>query len=118
MKLHANARTCPHCRFLIVSRVLEDQQPLSKVANDFRVSNRTVCKWIRRFQTEGTVGLKDKTSAPHSVPRRLTQPGKVLHDAVMALLHTPPSESGFNRTTWRMSDLREVLAERGTLATQ
>jgi hypothetical protein len=36
----------------------------------------------------------------------------------MALLHTPPSQSGFNRTTWRMSDLRKVLAEKGTLATQ
>jgi len=22
MKLHANAQTCPHCRFLIVSRVM------------------------------------------------------------------------------------------------
>ena len=118
MKLHANARTCPHCRSLIVTRVLEDRQSPTKVATDFRVSQRTVHKWIRRYQAEGTDGLTDKTSAPHTVPRRLVQPGKELNDAVMALLHTPPSQSGFNRTTWRMVDLRNVLTERGMVTTQ
>ena len=117
MKLHANARTCPHCRSLIVMRVLEDRQSPSKVATDFRVSHRTVHKWIRRYKAEGMSGLKDKTSAPHTVPRKLVQPGKELTDAVMALLHAPPSQSGFNRTTWRMGDLRNVLAERGIATT-
>ncbi len=117
LKLHANARTCPHCRSLIVMRVLEDRQSPSKVATDFRVSHRTVHKWIRRYKAEGMSGLKDKTSAPHTVPRKLVQPGKELTDAVMALLHAPPSQSGFNRTTWRMGDLRNVLAERGIATT-
>ena len=94
MRLHSNARTCPHCRSLIVTRVLEDRQSPSKVATDFRVSHRTVHKWIRRYQAEGMDGLKDKTSAPHTVPRKLVQPRKELNDAVMALLHTPPSQSG------------------------
>ena len=118
MKVHANARTCQHCRTLIVTRVIDDRQSPSQVASDFRVSHRTVHKWIRRYQAEGIAGLKDKTSAPHTVPRRLVQPGKELNDAVMALLHTPPSQSGFNRTTWRMVDLKNVLAERGVVTTQ
>jgi hypothetical protein len=33
---------------------------------------------------------------------------------VFALLHEPPSESGINRTTWRMVDLTKTLRERGT----
>ena len=37
------------------------------------------------------------------------QPGKELHDAVFSLLHTPPSEHGFNRTTWKLSDLGNIL---------
>ena len=33
--------------------------------------------------------------------------------AVFALLHSPPSSYGINRTTWRMEDLHNVLAETG-----
>jgi hypothetical protein len=33
--------------------------------------------------------------------------------AVFALLHSPPASYGINRTTWRMADLRRVLAEEG-----
>jgi len=33
--------------------------------------------------------------------------------AVFSLLHSPPSAYGINRTTWRMADLRRVLAEEG-----
>ncbi len=34
-------------------------------------------------------------------------------DAVYALLHEPPSLSGFNRTTWRLADLKIALADKG-----
>ena len=32
-----------------------------------------------------------------------------LHDAVFSVLHTPPSASGFNRTTWKLTDLAKDL---------
>ncbi|MGO8754390.1 MAG: helix-turn-helix domain-containing protein [Gallionellaceae bacterium] len=51
--IHTNAKTCPHCRSLIVSRVLDNGQPPSKVADDFRVTPATVHKWLRRFHAEG-----------------------------------------------------------------
>ncbi len=35
----------------------------------------------------------------------------------MRLLHAPPSEHGFNRTSWRMQDLKAVLDRQGTVAT-
>lgn len=117
MKIHANAQTCPHCRALIVSRVLDAHVGISKVAQEFRVSTQTVHKWLRRFVCEGAKGLNDRSSAPAVVPRRQMQPGEALQGAVMEVLHAPPAEFGFNRTTWRMRDLRQVLVGRGSVAT-
>jgi len=118
MKLHANARTCSHCRSLIVSRVRDDGQTSRAVATAFRVTESTVRKWLRRFQAEGATGLIDRSSRPHRIARRYLQPGKELHDAVFSLLHTPPSERGFNRTTWKLSDLRNTLRAQGVVSTQ
>jgi transposase len=112
MNLHANAQTCPHCRFLIVSRVM-DGQMVASVARDFRVSAKTVHKWIARFRAEGSTGLEDRSSRPHRIARRNLEPGKELGEAVFALLHTPPRDSGFNRTTWRLADLHSALRALG-----
>lgn len=117
MKLHANAQTCPHCRSLIVARVMDGQMPGS-VAQDFRVSVKTVFKWVGRFRAEGAVGLADRSSRPHRIARRHLQPGKELSDAVFALLHTPPRDSGFNRTTWRLADLNSALQAQGVSTTR
>ena len=117
MKLHANAQTCPHCRSLIVSRVMDGQMAAS-VARDFRVSTKTVFKWIARFRVQGSVGLDDRSSRPHRIARRHLQPSKELSDAVFALLHTPPRDSGFNRTTWRLGDLHSALQAKGVLTTR
>jgi transposase len=116
MKLHANAQTCPHCRALIVSRVMDGRRAAA-VAQEFRVTTKTVLKWITRFRAEGPSGLEDRTSRPHHIARRHLQPGKELSDAVFALLHTPPRDSGFNRTTWRLIDLHSALQTRGVMTT-
>jgi len=116
MKLHANAQTCPHCRSLIVYTVLAGEMAAS-VARDFRVSTKTVLKWIARFRAEGPGGFDDRSSRPHRIARRNLQPGKPLSDAVFALLHTPPRDSGFNRTTWRLADLHSALKAQGVLTT-
>jgi transposase len=117
MKLHANAQTCPHCRSLIVSRVISGQSAAS-VARDFQVSTKTVHKWIARFRAQGRAGLNDRSSRPHHIARRHLQPGRELSDAVFALLHTPPRDSGFNRTTWRLVDLHSALKKQGVLTTR
>lgn len=117
MKIHANARTCPHCRSLIVSQVLDEKRSPTQVAAAFRVSTATVHKWLRRFQQKGPAGLIDESSAAHTRPRRQLQPGMELHDAVMKVLHTPPSDYGYNRTSWRMGDIKAVLDGQGNVAT-
>ena len=97
MKIHANARTCPHCRVLIVSRVIDQGERPAVVAELFRVSIPTVNKWVKRFRGTGLEGLYDRSSRPHRIPRQLLTPGKELHDAVMAVLHTPP-------IAWRVAE--------------
>jgi transposase InsO family protein len=70
MKLHANARTCPHSRRLAVERVELQGWTLAAAAEAAGVSVRTLSKWRRRFRLEGELGLLDRSSAPGSVPAR------------------------------------------------
>ena len=70
MKLHANARTCPHSRRLAVVRVEQQGWTLAAAAEAAGVSVRTVSKWRRRYREEGEQGLVDRCSAPASVPSR------------------------------------------------
>jgi transposase InsO family protein len=70
MKLHANARTCPHSRRLAVERVERQGWTLAAAAEAAGVSVRTVSKWRRRYREEGEQGLLDRCSAPSLVPSR------------------------------------------------
>jgi transposase len=76
MKLHANARTCPHSRRLVVDRVERDGGTFAAAAEAAGVSVRSVSKWVRRYRDEGEQGLLDRCSAPALVPLR--QPRGVL----------------------------------------
>ena len=66
---HRNARLTPVARLEMV-REVEDGWSISEVARRFRVSHTTVAKWARRHREEGEAGLEDRSSAPHSNPRR------------------------------------------------
>jgi len=70
LKLHGNARTCPHSRRLAVDRVGVQGWTLAAAAEAAGVSVRTVSKWRRRYLEEGEQGLADRCSAPASVPSR------------------------------------------------
>ncbi|HWA53365.1 MAG TPA: IS481 family transposase [Solirubrobacterales bacterium] len=70
MKLHANARTCPKSRRLLIGR-LEGGWSLTEAAEAAGVSERTAAKWRARWRAEGEAGLADRSSAPKSSPTRL-----------------------------------------------
>jgi transposase InsO family protein len=72
MKLHGNAKTCPHSRRLLVARVLEEGWTLGEAANAAGCSARTAGKWLRRFR-EGDHALLDRSSRPLRSARRLPQ---------------------------------------------
>jgi transposase len=76
-----------------------------------------VRKWLKRFRSEGAPGLEERSCRPNHIPRRYLQPGEELRDAVFAVLHTPPSDHGFNRTSWTLTDLANVLRAQGKRST-
>jgi transposase InsO family protein len=71
MNLHSRARTCPESRGLLVRRVEREGWPLTMAAEAAGISRKTASKWLRRFTTEGLVGLQDRSSRPHRMPGRL-----------------------------------------------
>jgi leucine-zipper of insertion element IS481 len=46
MKLHANARTCPNSRKLLVTRIEEEGWSLMPAASAAGISERTAAKWL------------------------------------------------------------------------
>ena len=64
MDIHKNARLTPHSRAELVRRVLREGQSPRVVAAAFGVCERTVRKWIGRYQAEGASGLADRSSRP------------------------------------------------------
>ena len=63
MDIHKNARLTPLGRERMVSMVLSGQTPKA-VSEAVGVCPRTVRKWARRYQAEGLVGLRDRSSRP------------------------------------------------------
>jgi transposase len=78
---------------------------LHTVAESLDLTPHTVIRYAVTFAGGGVVALFRATQSR-------------VHDEehqgpVFALLHSPPSSYGINRTTWRMEDLHNVLAQTG-----
>ena len=67
MDIHQNARTTPHSREQIVSRVLGGESARA-VADDVGICESTVRKWRRRYRSEGRAGLRDRSCRPQRSP--------------------------------------------------
>ena len=70
MKLHANARTCPNSRRLLVDRIVIGKWSVTAAAEAAGVSDRTAYRWLARWRSEGQAGLLDRSSAPKRIPHR------------------------------------------------
>jgi transposase InsO family protein len=70
MKLHANARTCPNSRRLLVERIVELGWSVTEAAAAAGVSDRTARRWLARWRAEGEEGLFDRSSAPKRIPHK------------------------------------------------
>jgi transposase len=66
---HANARTTVHARRLIVQRFQAGWKQ-AHIAAAMGISRKCVKTWIDRHHAEGEPGLRDRSSRPHSSPRR------------------------------------------------
>jgi transposase InsO family protein len=75
MKLHANARTCPKSRQLLVDRI-EGGWSVVEAAEAAGITDRSARRWMARWRAEGAEGLFDRSSTPKRIPHR-TPPERV-----------------------------------------
>lgn len=69
MKLHANARTCPKSRQLLVERI-DAGWSVMEAAEAAGITDRTARRWMARWRAEGSEGLFDRSSAPKRIPHK------------------------------------------------
>jgi transposase len=100
------------------ARGFERRKALVILAHQQLFSNKTISaclgisahstrEYIRKFTLGGVASLFEKRRGHQK------QDDEALKAAVFSALHEPPSLSNINRTTWKMDDLRRVLADRG-----
>lgn len=65
-------------------------------------------RWLKNLNETG----KLKTSGTKPKHQRVTQ-REDLKEAIFRVMHSPPSDFGFNRTSWKMNDLQEAIAQTG-----
>jgi transposase InsO family protein len=68
---HRSARLTVFGRQLLVQRVDILGKTVAVVATELGISRATAYKWLRRYRTEGSAGLSDRSSRPHRSPRSL-----------------------------------------------
>lgn len=71
MEIHGNARLLPRQRTLLCERVRYDGWTVADAAEAFGVSERTVYRWLSRFDVGEP--MTDRSSAPHRQPRKTSE---------------------------------------------
>jgi transposase len=95
---------------VLAVQAIRDGFSLSSVAQHLGMSRNTVRCARDEYENGGVTALLQRK------PRARMADGEELRQALFALLHEPPSLSGFNRATWKMADLRATLQARGFAA--
>ncbi|HEY1709081.1 MAG TPA: IS481 family transposase, partial [Rhizomicrobium sp.] len=73
MNVHKNARLTPRGRERMVELDASGQTPQA-IAQAVGVCPRTARKWLKRHESEGVAGLRDRSSRPHRLYRPTPQP--------------------------------------------
>ena len=76
------------------------------ICSFLQISTGSLFRYWRDFREGGTEKLffrKPRSDKKAYIP--------AIQKAVFSLLHSPPSAHGFNRTTWRLADMKTALGE-------
>jgi len=73
MDLHQNAKSCPASRALMVRRVLQEGWTVGEAAAALGISERRAYVWLARYRAEAAAGLRDRSSRPRRIRRRISQ---------------------------------------------
>ncbi len=103
------AQRSGHARKLVLAALAHEGGFSERaIAKHLGLARGTVHTRLAAFSAGGVSGLLERKPRP----RRCDDPSFI--SALFALLHEPPALSGYNRTTWRLTDLQESLARRGS----
>lgn len=92
----------------IIALVQSTSIPKKLVLKRIGVARSTYYNWLARLKEIGT--LDSKVGKPEYcclVDR------EAIKKQVFSVLHAPPSDYGFNRTTWKLNELQEAIAQSG-----
>lgn len=79
MDIHTNARLTPHSRAELVRRVIGEGQSPRAVAEAFGAYQRTVRKWVKRFDRPGAFDVTRLVPMLEELHTRLSAGDPVLH---------------------------------------
>jgi transposase InsO family protein len=71
---HRNAPLTELGRLRLARAIVEGGWPVARAAERFQVSRPTAHRWASRYRDLGAVGMADRSSRPHSSPRRTPAP--------------------------------------------
>jgi len=77
-------------------------------AQFLHINRGSVFNYLRRFHEGGLGKLLDRS---RKEIKKSNDP--IYTDALFKILHSPPQSHGFNRTSWRMQDLKQALSAKG-----
>ncbi|MGB2831394.1 MAG: helix-turn-helix domain-containing protein [Methylotenera sp.] len=102
----APSTNSPRTRALAVLAKL-DGFSIAQISKHLAIARNTARKYLSDFQLGGEVVLFKGKNRP------LKSDDLELQKCIFSLLHEPPTLHGFNRTTWRIADLCEILRKSG-----
>lgn len=101
-------------RMGIIRHASEVSNNVAKTCRHYGISRSSYYNWYQRFLEFGLEGLKDRSRRPKSIRTHKVDNESCIN-AVFEVLHSPPIEFGINRTSWKMTDIKECLKKRGIL---
>ena len=110
MKLHANARTCPKSRQLLVDRVGAGWSVMEAAAAA-GITDRSARRWLARWRDQGPAGLLDRSSVPRRIPHK-TPPDRVSAICQLRQLRLTAAEIA-ERLCMPLSTVSAVLLREG-----
>jgi transposase InsO family protein len=111
MNIHQRAALTPSRREQMVRLVLDEAETRMAAAAAFRVSARTVSKWLARYRAGGVAALSDRSSRPH----RLYRPTPLLRQKEVVTLrrHKLTGQEISRRTGLSRATISRLLRRQG-----
>jgi transposase InsO family protein len=92
-------------RMCFVAAWLEGEETKAALCRHFGISRKTGYKWLARYNEQGAMGLEDRSRAPLSNPRSVSQ---ARIEAVLAIRHRHPSWGPRKVKAWLEANEPEV----------